>query len=291
MLPERISQRLQVHRHESSLGSWTEARALPHPALAPFVSLLWYGEGTTFYTEDRILPQGSAHLLINLGPAQYLTRHPDGRRVRIPFRDMWLSGPQTSYLDTEAPFGTALVGVAFRPHGAYPVFGLAQTEIAGRVLALADVVGDAVAGLAAQLEELRSASTRLELVESWLLMRLRRHHRTHPVVPYLVGRIASSRGKLRVRDMARDTGFSRMHLSRLFLREVGLSPKRLARLHRFHAALNRLEAGSIDWAELALDCGYYDQSHLSRDFRDFAGRSPDELLKSPRPDDWTLVVD
>jgi len=78
----------------------------------------------------------------------------------------------------------------------------------------------------------------------------------------------------------------------LFLREVGLTPKRLARIYRFHAALRGLQATTtLDWAQLALDCGYYDQSHLSRDFREFTGRSPEEVLKIPRPDDYTLVVD
>jgi transcriptional regulator GlxA family with amidase domain len=73
------------------------------------------------------------------------------------------------------------------------------------------------------------------------------------------------------------TAVSTRRLRELFVREVGVSPKRLARILRFRAALERLAAApAVDLTQLALECGYYDQAHLDRDFRELASMTPSE---------------
>lgn len=286
-----IEERVWVQEHDSVLGRWTEAFCIPHPELAPFVASLWHGDGATSYTRDRILPQGCAHLFVNLGPPQYLLRREGGAEVRLPFCDIWLSGPQLSPLDTEAPEGTSVLGVAFTPHGAYRVLGLTQRELAGKVVELSALLGDRVLALRQRLLAAKPVHKRLGLLEQWLLASLRAQRPGHSVVPYLIGRISDSGGQLGVREMTRDTGFSRMHLGRLLSREVGLTAKALSRIYRFHAALVQHRADrAASWGDIALHCGYYDQSHLIRDFRVFAGRTPEAVARSFAPDPTTLVV-
>src|SRR5690606_28493065 len=68
----------------------------------------------------------------------------------------------------------------------------------------------------------------------------------------------------------------------LFKRRVGVTPKAFARLMRFWNALSRLEQGRYDsLAAVAMDCGYYDQSHFINDFQDFAGINPRTYLRGP----------
>jgi AraC-like DNA-binding protein len=107
-----------------------------------------------------------------------------------------------------------------------------------------------------------------------------------------VAAIESSGGALRVDALAEAFGVSRQHLSAQFRAEVGLTPKLFARITRFRRATAAARAappsvapasarpGAPDWADLALACGYFDQSHLIRDFHDFAGASPDAWLAS-----------
>lgn len=285
-----IADRVSVHRHDSPLGRWTVAVCQPAPQLAAIVAAMWFGEGQISYTRDRILPSGQSQLLINLGPTQY--RIVDGPpEQRIAFRDIWYSGLHQGPIDTEVPHGSALLGVAFNAHGSYPWLGTDLSGLADRIIALADALGDGVLALRERMLNTGDIVTRFEMVERWLLARLRPCVSVHPAVRWAVDRIAASAGQIGVDALARQTGYTRKHLNALFQRQVGLGAKALARVHRFKSALAVL--GNVDevpWAELALHCGYYDQSHLVRDFRNFSGFAPGEFLRHARPDSGSVVV-
>ena len=75
-------------------------------------------------------------------------------------------------------------------------------------------------------------------------------------------------------EVARQCGISPRQSRRTFLEQTGLGPKFLARVLRFRHAVAQASRAGGDFAGLALDCGYYDQAHLIRDFREFAGRTP-----------------
>lgn len=92
-------------------------------------------------------------------------------------------------------------------------------------------------------------------------------------------------GCLGIGRLAAEIGCSRKHLVAGFGSEIGLPPKTLARILRFARVLRRLDgADRPAWAEIALDCGYYDQAHLIRDFRQFAGTTPAAWLRRRLPD-------
>ena len=96
---------------------------------------------------------------------------------------------------------------------------------------------------------------------------------------YAIGQIARQRGALSIRDLSEQMGISHKHLIALFHEEVGLSPKRFCRIRRFQGVLEAIEhSGRVDWADLACACGYYDQAHFIREFRDFAGMNPSAYL-------------
>ena len=104
-----------------------------------------------------------------------------------------------------------------------------------------------------------------------------------PEVSYAWRRLRQSRGAVSVADLAAETGWSARHLAEQFRAETGLSPKAGARVVRFDWARRRLlrrqaEGARVVLAEFAAECGYYDQAHLARDFRDLAGCPPSVLL-------------
>ena len=282
--------RIRTFEHDSPLGQWRVSTWQPDPRLAGLVASIWFGEGRVSYARDRILPSGQSQLLINLGPTQYRIEGgpPEGR---VPFRDVWYSGLHETPIDTEAPHGNALLGVAFVSAGAWPWIGAGQAEFAGQVTPLADALGDGVMALHERLLDTPDLPARFALVEQWLIARLSPRRVVHPAVRWAIGRIEASAGQESVAKLARETGFTRKHLTHLFLREVGLTPKALARVHRFRAALALLDGVDVvPWAEIAAHCGYYDQSHLTRDFRAFCGFTPAEFARHARPDAVSVVV-
>lgn len=284
--------RLQVHQHDTPLGRWTVAVWQPAPALAGVVAAMWYGAGAVSYQRDRILPSAQSQLLINLGPVQYRVES-GPPELKVPFHDVWYSALQQGPIDTEAPHGSALLGVAFAAAGSFPWLGLPQHLLADRVGPLAQTLGDGVLGLRERLLNTSDLVARFQGVESWLLRRIAAQRRgaIHPAVQWAVTRIASSRGQIAIEELAQQTGYTRKHLNQLFLTQVGLSAKALARVQRFRAALTLLSgAVHVPWAQLADCCGYYDQSHLVRDFRAFSGFAPAQFLKQGRPDAGSVVV-
>lgn len=282
--------RLRVHHQDDALGRWTVAFAEPPPALRGIVSMLWYGEGRVGYQRDRILPSGGSHLLINLGPAQFRI-DPGPPEARVAFEDVWYSGLHETPIDTEAPNGNALFGVAFTACGARPWLGVDADATAGRITPLADLLGRPALALREQLLETRDLAARFARVEAWLAARLRPRLAPSPLVGWALRRIEAHAGQVNVACLAGEAGVSRKHLAGLFRRQVGLGAKSLARVHRFRAAVAMLAGRDrVPWADLAAQCGYYDQSHLVRDFRAFSGMAPGEFVRHAMADGNSLVV-
>jgi AraC-like DNA-binding protein len=279
---------IEIHRHDSALGAWDVAMRRPHPALRQHVAQLWHGTGQVTYERDRILPQARSYLLINLGPPQYLFL-PGPPEVRVVFDDIWFSGLHEGPIETSAPHGSVLLGVAFSASGAAAVLPWSQAELANRTGPLLDLVGPTALRLRERLLNTDTVSERLDLVEDWLLDTCISGRSVHPLVHWTLARIRQSGGCVRAEELAREAGCSRKYLGNLVGRAVGLPPKSLARIYRFQQALTRI-GDTRDWALLAADCGYYDQSHLIRDFQQFSGLAPAAFARSAQPDPGSVVV-
>ncbi len=285
------SSRISLHRHDDALGCWSVATCVPRPELRGLVAALWFGEGQVSYRRDRILPNGSSFLLVNLGPPQYrIEAGPPEQRVA--FRDIWISGLHDRPIETEAPHGSRVLGVAFAAAGIRPWLHQSCSELSDRVLPLADLLGDRVELLRERLLNTEGLAERFAVLEEWLIARLSPRFRVPPLVEHTLARLLGSVGRLPIEQLAADAGVSRRTLSAAFARDVGLSPKTLAKVVRFQSAIAMLGSRRrVPWAELSELCGYYDQSHLVRDFQRFSGCSPGDFLRRARPDASSVVVD
>lgn len=285
-----VATRMHTVEQDGPLGRWRVTLCRPRADLAAHVEQLWYGEGRVAYQRDRILPGGRAYLLINLGPPQYLVE-PGPPERRVAFDDAWYSGLHARPIDTEAPHGNALLGVALRAFGSHAWLRADVHALADRTLSLRDVLGDGVARLRERLLSIGDAAARFSAVEDWLALRLDTRRSTHLAVRWAVDRIERSGGQAGVAVLARELGVSRKHLAELFRRQVGLTPKALSRVHRFRGALDLLAGhGRLPWSALAAHCGYYDQAHLVRDFHAFAGMTPGEFARHARADATSIVL-
>ena len=98
---------------------------------------------------------------------------------------------------------------------------------------------------------------------------------------YMRKRIYATSGSITIQMLSRETGYSECYIRRVFRQIHGISPKEFERFIRFQALLNRIgeNAGKGGSQEAALSCGYYDQSHMMKDFRMFAGTTPEKYRK------------
>lgn len=283
-----LALRMMVHSSDSPLGRWRIAILQPHPALQDAVEQMWFVEGDVGDAATRVLPRGNTHLMFNLGAVQRLVDI-HGVRAPVEYRHAWFSGQQQRYLDHDSLGAIGLVGVRFKPLGAWRLLGVDQSELAEQVIDLDDLLGDGILGLRQRLLDLTEPEACFAVVENWLLEMAARRPQPHYAVRWALRRLEDSAGNLPIQALAAELGYSRKQLAQLFGRQLGLSPKAIARVLRFSQALTRLRASErVHWDEFALECGYYDQSHLIREFKAFGGHAPVELLRRPAFDDESI---
>jgi len=279
--PDRL--RTRVIREPPGEARWELWLRAPHPALAGKVAGLWAGDAEAPTAHHRALPNGELWAMFNLGPAQRVTGlagADDGRILRAAF----VAGLQDRPLAYDSVDGhPRVVCIRFLPLGAFAFFGgLSLAELANQVLDLDAVLGarTGVEPLRQRMAETPDLGTALDVVEEWLVARLVAGPSPHPVTRTAIGILQETGGDARVASLAGTVGVSPRYLGGLFRREVGLSAKGMARILRFERALEALGAsGGRDLAGIAHDCGYYDQPHLNRDFRELAGLTPTEYLE------------
>jgi len=199
---------------------------------------------------------------------------------------------------------TCCLDLKLTPLGAYRLLGVPMNELAGQVVDLGDVLGAEGRRLAAMLAEPPPAAgppsgrdeaavwaRRFDLLDRFLLRRAAAGPAPSRPVAWAWERLVATGGLVPIGGLADAIGWSRRHLAERFRREAGLPPKTMARIIRFSRLLGRAATTNpVRWDRLAAECGYYDQSHLNRDFREFAGTTPADYLARRQPD-GTVIGD
>jgi AraC-like DNA-binding protein len=239
----------------------------PGPPLSEFVDSLWISEGHVQpHARERLLPTGTMELVF--------TADADGRVAS------WVVGARSEclVLDTSRPFD--VIAVHFRPGGGFPFFGVPSCELRDRSVTLDLVWGASAANVRDRLRESETPEQRFRILEQTLLDRARGRFDRHPGVHYALALFDRSNGARPVGDVVQRIGISPRRFVDVFRSEVGLSPKLFCRIRRFNEALRRIEQlTDVDWVDVALSCGYFDQAHFNHDFRAFSGLTPSSYLR------------
>lgn len=278
---------IRVERHASPLGRWEMARREPPPQLRGIVlSYVGWEERTPGPLRRRERAIDAIPVVISFGPA-YRLRDVRGEEAGPARRHVsFVAGLADGCSIVEHDGVSRGVELLLTPLGARRVLGLPLAEIANQVVELEDLLGAPVAReLVERLATAPDWAARFALLDRVLAARLAHAEEPAPAVAWAWRRLAQSGGRLPVGALAQELGCSRRHLVVQVREQLGLPPKTLARVLRFNRAVGLLErddGGRL--AEIALDCGYWDQAHLNRDFRAFAGEPPSAFLARRLPD-------
>ncbi len=172
-----------------------------------------------------------------------------------------------------------MIGIRFRPGGAYPFFSFPISELNDSVIDLDLIWGRLVNEIRDQLLEVDSPEARFVLVESFLLGHVRRSLEANRLITFAVHQLQTSPQFLAIRDLASTIGITQKHLISQFEKVVGLRPKTFARISKFQKVLTTIEQQKkVEWSAIASDCGYYDQAHFIKEFQTFSGLNPSAYL-------------
>ncbi|MBZ5617340.1 MAG: helix-turn-helix transcriptional regulator [Acidobacteriia bacterium] len=226
----------------------------PSPRLAQAVECFWTIRHAGPEVQHRVVPDGCADILF--------TRHHGSVAIAAV-------GPMTSYRDYPLRDGELLVGVRFHPGMWTAHLGVPGDRVTDEIVPLDGLWGSRARELRDQLAEASSLQQWTGLFEASVPS----IERTGPVERALAW-MADRRGCVSMDELANQAGFSARQFRRVCLEQTGLTPKFLARVLRFRHALSRVDSYPGEFAEFALDCGYYDQAHFINEFRRLSGRTP-----------------
>jgi len=198
-----------------------------------------------------------------------LGREPDAADRQPSFAAGLYAGPV--YIESDG--GAECVQVDFTPLGAYRFFGGVVADLVASLIYIGDVLGGEGRRLRERLGATPSWQCRFDLLEEFIARRA--NHRPSPEIAFAYRRLAHTAGGVRMAALAEEIGWSRKHFIGRFRSELGVAPKSLARMMRFHQACRLARAGRArDWAGIEAESGYADQAHLVREFAEFAGEPP-----------------
>ena len=257
-------------------GEWWVAERLPSE---PLRGLL---QGYTDYLEAepgpfrrRHEPHGYVTFILNFAEPLTVEMPETGVRVAAP---AFVAGLHDTWAHTDSSGHARGLQINLAPMTARALFGVGAAELAGDVVDLRDLMGPAGTVLLERLEAAPSSAARFDLLDTAIEGALARAEEAPPLVEEAWRRIRSAHGAVSIGALAQGLGVDRKRLHAAFDEHVGLPPKTVARIFRFQRAISLV--GGAPWPVIAAECGYYDQSHLIRDFRQFAGMTPRQFEHS-----------
>jgi AraC-like DNA-binding protein len=257
-------------------------RYRPGGALAALVECLWYWEGAPGpHLQERLLPQAQAAMILNLRDEPIAIYEDSGGARR--YGTAVFSGARSNCFTIDCNQQERVVGVQFAPGGAFPFFRMPISALEDASFDMADLWGAEAAWVRERVLAAPTPLAMLKVLAACMGERLRlaglKTDALHPAVVFMAGELDICNGPGRVRGVTGKIGMSQRRAAQLFHEQIGVSPKTFHRVRRFQHTLTRLRGvWRVDWADLAVECGYYDQAHLSHDFRQIAGMTPSAYL-------------
>lgn len=235
--------------------------------LSAYVSYLWVTEGYIQpHAREFVLPTGTLTLVIDL----------DVERADA----VLICGARSEPLVLGTSKPLRLMAAVFKPGGGFAFAACPAGELQNLQVPLTAFWPSETAELREHLIEAPTNGERFLVLESFLMQRLRASRPFSPAVRHAIRQFQGAGPASSVASVRNQLGISAPRFIEMFRKDVGLSPKVFARLARFGRVLQRIDAAAdVDWADLAISTGYFDQPHFISEFRQFAGVTPSAYLR------------
>ncbi|NJL61240.1 MAG: helix-turn-helix domain-containing protein [Methylacidiphilales bacterium] len=252
---------------------------VPRSPLSQFVKFLWSSEGDRLPTSQvKLLPIGSMELVINLDSDTIPLFDRTSRERCGSTSSMRLCGIQSQSLIIDNHSQISVMGVRFQPGGSVPFFQIPAKELHNQVISLEKLWNSHAEQLRENLLKAPTIKTRFLVLERFLF-RMMQPPKPHPIVDFGLREFQKSTIPT-VNEVTNKIGISNRYFGQLFSDFVGLTPKSFCRIQRLRLVLLLLAGKTcVNWSEIALNCGYFDQAHFIHDFRSFAGCGSTTYLK------------
>lgn len=253
----------------------------PHPLLREFVNCIMIVHAETDPTAGPVLcpyppaPQNSLFFYIN----DHIKVMKEGENKFIPQPRAVVVGPQLTRVTLDINKSHKAVRVGFHPGGLFRLLGISMAEMVDESYDAADVFGSEMTSLNNRLQEAASFDEISQVIETFLLHKVKVLKTALPFDRAML-ELLRLNGNVPIEKLSSLACLSLRQFERVSKERIGVSPKLFARLVRFSKAYRiRENDRELSWTSIAYECGYFDQMHLIRDFKQFAGVAPGVIEK------------
>ncbi|NJO01933.1 MAG: helix-turn-helix transcriptional regulator [Bacteroidia bacterium] len=241
------------------------------PLLAQYLRFFWVLESDQPYIH-RSMADGGVELIFH-----YRGRFDNISSTTPALEGLsGLQGPSDHFSRFKTDTGFGILGVYFYPYALPDIFGIPASELAGNYADLAEALGARGKSLEEYILNCKNNAERIQVLSAFIVEELNRRNKrvSDRAVQGAIKSVIQADGRLSISQLADDCGISRRQFERRFKQAAGFSPKVYARIVRFQSALGTFGKKDKSLTQIALDCGYYDQAHFIRDFKNFSGYTP-----------------
>ncbi|SDE48054.1 Helix-turn-helix domain-containing protein [Pedobacter soli] len=246
------------------------------PVLKPYIRSICTMDcgGDADTSHIRVLPDICAELFINY------TAAPVAIIGNELYKGSIVSFRTNKPVDVQMRKGAGCIAICFHPGKAYPFFKIPFHLLSNTTTSLTDLWSKSAAALEDLVVHAGNNNSRVVLLQQHLLQQLSKAD-DKPQIKYCLQQVRLSKGLISLAALTQNIGMSQRHLSRQFQQFVGLSPSEYLRVSRFIYSLENLKSDAPDsLTNIAYQSGYYDQAHFIRDYKQYTGLTPGELLRS-----------
>ncbi|VVS95605.1 helix-turn-helix domain-containing protein [Desulfoluna spongiiphila] len=242
---------------------YTEYR--PNPLLASLIACYWSYRAPSrdrLTAQKPVIPDGCVDIIFDLNPASSLR--------------CFVIGAMTKPIQNQK---TNLLGVRFHTGMATSLFKMPMHHLTDLTVDASEFLGDSAHALSDQLAEMAVQQDRTALLDGVFLKHMTGVSALERPLTQALRLIRHADGQCSVQQISDAVGWSRQHFTRRCLHGTGLSPKFLMRVMRLHKTITLHEKGNVHgWSHLSQEVGYFDQSHMIREFKRITGLTPAEYL-------------
>jgi AraC-like DNA-binding protein len=169
---------------------------------------------------------------------------------------------------------SGVFGIKFKPAAITHLLNISMQDFTDKVVGISELKNNCLDNLEKEMLKGTDTETRVQIAEKEMQAWVKNITTPNEIINNAIKQILERQGNIPVTEMRKNLFVSERVLQRLFLKYIGLSPKIYARIIRFNFIFQLIENGETTWADLAYDSGYFDQSHLIKNFKSFTGEEP-----------------
>ncbi len=244
-------------------------------------SAFYLGSYTPEHEIERLIPDGMISLVIELdGQERHIHDNEDFEVIQT-CRYSWLSGMHNQFISISAIPDTELMGIRFKAGGLYPFINSDVFQLFNKVEDASTYFPEINSSLRKSLIDCETPEEKIVLLREWLLKHFKHEESINRTIHNACQQIIDDPTISTLEKIKNDISYSEKQFIHNYKFQIGITPKVFQRIIRFNQILPRIkEKKKIEWAEISEECGYFDQSHFIRDFKQFSGFNPSEFLDS-----------